>query len=106
MLAIFIKSLSEFILSFTLLRHFDGRRCMVLDGFNLQPDAQMVAGRVDQVLGNSQISFGRLNRSMAKAQPDLFEGSMAGMRQLGERAAQIVRRSLSAPITCWRQPKP
>jgi len=87
----FIKSLSEFILSYA---------CGISMGvgvwswtaLDLQPDAQMVAGRVEQGLGHSQISFGRLNRSMAKAQPDLFEGSMAGMRQLGERAAQIVRR--------------
>ena len=57
----------------------------------LQPQAQAIAGRVCQILGDSQVPLGGLDTCMAQAELDLFQRGMAGMRQLGERAAQIMR---------------
>ena len=52
----------------------------------------MVTRRVWQVLTDIQVAFGGLDDGMTQAQLDLFQRRMAGMRQLGECSAEIVRR--------------
>jgi hypothetical protein len=56
----------------------------------VEPQSQMIAGSIIQVLPDSEIDFGGGHRRMAQSQLNLFQRSMAFMSQLGEGPAQIV----------------
>ena len=52
----------------------------------------MIAGGVGEVLFETNIFFGGLNRGVAQGDLDLFEGGVAPVGEFGEGAAEVVGR--------------
>jgi hypothetical protein len=76
----------EWVLTQSARGHTGERRRNHFAFLNVQSQAEVIAGRVYQVLTYSQVPLCGLDRGVSQAQLNLFERGMATMRELGERA--------------------